>query len=140
MGLQKHMREMTAVRDAPIVVIMGATNRPEDIDAAVLRRFQFRIEVPLPNARAHADARAPPGLPSRVVRRALGRHGVLGRARGRALTSVPRAASSCSSAARAAMLCSRARNPRFYFVHASTKPRFLTKKEASKSGISCSAL
>ncbi len=28
----------------------------------------------------------------------------------------------------------RARNPRFYFVHAGTKPRFLTKKGASKIG------
>ena len=38
--------------DAPVVVLMGATNRPEDIDAAVLRRFPLRVEVPLPNARA----------------------------------------------------------------------------------------
>jgi hypothetical protein len=30
---------------------------------------------------------------------------------------------------------SRARNPRFYFVHAGTKPRFLTKKGHQKSGI-----
>jgi hypothetical protein len=33
---------------------------------------------------------------------------------------------------------SRARNPRFYFVHAGTKPRFLTKKGHPKSGIPCS--
>jgi hypothetical protein len=33
----------------------------------------------------------------------------------------------------------RARNPRFYFVHAGTKPRFLTKKRHQKSGIQCSA-
>ncbi len=32
----------------------------------------------------------------------------------------------------------RARNPRFYFVHVSTKPRFLTKKRHQKSGIPCS--
>jgi hypothetical protein len=33
----------------------------------------------------------------------------------------------------------RARNPRFYFVHASTKPRFLTKMRRQKSGIPCYA-
>jgi hypothetical protein len=33
----------------------------------------------------------------------------------------------------------RARNPRFYFVHAGTKPRFMTKKGHQKSGIPCSA-
>jgi hypothetical protein len=33
---------------------------------------------------------------------------------------------------------SRARNPRFYFVHVGTKPRFLTKKGPQKSGIPCS--
>ena len=38
--------------DAPVVVLMGATNRPEDIDAAVLRRFPLRVAVPPPNARA----------------------------------------------------------------------------------------
>ncbi len=32
----------------------------------------------------------------------------------------------------------RARNHRFYFVHAGTKPRFLTKKGHQKSGIPCS--
>ncbi len=32
----------------------------------------------------------------------------------------------------------RARNPRFYFVHAITKPRFLTKMRHQKSGIPCS--
>jgi hypothetical protein len=34
----------------------------------------------------------------------------------------------------------RARNPRFYFVHASTKPRFLTKMGHPKSGIPCSGI
>jgi hypothetical protein len=33
---------------------------------------------------------------------------------------------------------SRALNPRFYFVHAGTKPRFLTKMRHQKSGIPCS--
>jgi hypothetical protein len=33
----------------------------------------------------------------------------------------------------------RARNPRFYFVHTVTKPSFLTKKGREKSGIPCSA-
>ncbi len=32
------------------------------------------------------------------------------------------------------MLCSRARNPRFYVVHVSTKPRFRTKKRHQKIG------
>jgi hypothetical protein len=36
------------------------------------------------------------------------------------------------------MICIRARNPRFYFVHAGAKPRFLTKKGHQKSGIPCS--
>ncbi len=36
------------------------------------------------------------------------------------------------------IVMSRARNPRFYFVHAGTKPRFLTKKGHPKSGIPCS--
>ncbi len=31
----------------------------------------------------------------------------------------------------------RARNPRFYFVHADAKPRFLIKKGHQKSGIPC---
>jgi hypothetical protein len=34
----------------------------------------------------------------------------------------------------------RSRNPRFYFVHAGTKPRSLTKKGHEKSGIPCSVL
>ena len=34
----------------------------------------------------------------------------------------------------------RARNPRFYFVHAGTKPRFLTQNGHQKSGIPCSVL
>ncbi len=38
--------------DSAVVVLMGATNRPEDIDSAVLRRFPLRVEVPMPNARA----------------------------------------------------------------------------------------
>jgi SpoVK/Ycf46/Vps4 family AAA+-type ATPase len=32
----------------PVVVIMGATNRPYDIDSAALRRMPKRIYVPLP--------------------------------------------------------------------------------------------
>ncbi len=37
-------------------------------------------------------------------------------------------------------VCIRARNPRFYFVHAGTKPRFLTINGHQESGIPCSGL
>ncbi len=36
--------------------------------------------------------------------------------------------------ARVADVCTRARNPRFYFVHAGTKPRFLTKNGHQNRG------
>uniref|UniRef100_A0A5K4F1N5 AAA domain-containing protein n=1 Tax=Schistosoma mansoni TaxID=6183 RepID=A0A5K4F1N5_SCHMA len=32
------------------IVIVGATNRPGDLDQAILRRLSFKINVPLPNA------------------------------------------------------------------------------------------
>jgi hypothetical protein len=36
------------------------------------------------------------------------------------------------------IVASRARNPRFYFVHVGTKPGFRTKNGHQKSGIPCS--
>jgi SpoVK/Ycf46/Vps4 family AAA+-type ATPase len=38
------------------VVVMAATNRPGDLDAAVLRRLSLRIHVPMPTARARCRA------------------------------------------------------------------------------------
>ncbi|KAE8743218.1 hypothetical protein FOCC_FOCC011198 [Frankliniella occidentalis] len=42
----------TRSEDAQILVI-GATNRPADLDEAVRRRFQNKILIPLPDAQAH---------------------------------------------------------------------------------------
>jgi SpoVK/Ycf46/Vps4 family AAA+-type ATPase len=33
----------------PPVIVLGATNRPNDIDKSFLRRMPFIVEVPLPN-------------------------------------------------------------------------------------------
>lgn len=33
------------------VVIIGATNRPNDVDEAILRRLPYRIEVPKPGSK-----------------------------------------------------------------------------------------
>ncbi len=37
------------------VVIVGATNRPEELDEAVRRRFVKRIYIPLPDAESRAQ-------------------------------------------------------------------------------------
>lgn len=41
-------------KDAPILV-MGATNRPGDIDEAFMRRMPLQINVPLPNSKAREE-------------------------------------------------------------------------------------
>ncbi|MFH4984459.1 hypothetical protein AB6A40_011168 [Gnathostoma spinigerum] len=38
-----------------LVIVMGATNRPGDVDKAILRRMPARFHVSLPNHRARAE-------------------------------------------------------------------------------------
>lgn len=44
----------TAARPAQPVYVMAATNRPQDCDPALLRRFDRKIEVPPPDGAARA--------------------------------------------------------------------------------------
>lgn len=42
-GYQDHLQDRT--------IIVGATNRPQDLDPAILRRFESIVQVPLPSLR-----------------------------------------------------------------------------------------
>ena len=37
------------------ILIIGATNRPQELDEAVKRRFQKRLYIPLPNSDSRRD-------------------------------------------------------------------------------------
>jgi len=37
------------------ILIIGATNRPQELDEAVKRRFQKRLYIPLPNSEARRE-------------------------------------------------------------------------------------
>lgn len=65
---QSHDHEATAMMKAEFmslwdgftssdnaIIVMGATNRPNDVDRAILRRMPARFYVPLPDADARAD-------------------------------------------------------------------------------------
>jgi hypothetical protein len=64
-GRQSHDHEATAMMKAQFmslwdgfstsesdVIVMGATNRPEDVDKAILRRMPARFAVPVPVSRS----------------------------------------------------------------------------------------
>src|SRR5260221_13659298 len=40
--------------DTQAIFLVGATNRPDQVDAAILSRFAEQIEIPLPDERARA--------------------------------------------------------------------------------------
>ncbi|KAF1757907.1 hypothetical protein GCK72_014364 [Caenorhabditis remanei] len=65
---QSHDHESTAMMKAQFmtlwdgfassgdqVIVMGATNRPRDVDAAILRRMTARFQVPVPNAKQRSQ-------------------------------------------------------------------------------------
>lgn len=65
---QSHDHESTAMMKAQFmtlwdgfsssgdqIIVMGATNRPRDVDAAILRRMTARFQVPVPNAKQRSQ-------------------------------------------------------------------------------------
>ncbi len=51
------LTEMDGLQELKSVVVLGATNRPDEIDSALLRpgRFDKIIDIPMPNAEARVD-------------------------------------------------------------------------------------
>jgi katanin p60 ATPase-containing subunit A1 len=51
-GEQKEKKDSTESR---LVMVLGATNRPWDLDEALIRRFEKRIYIPLPNEKGREE-------------------------------------------------------------------------------------
>jgi len=47
--------QMSNLNERDGVIVIGATNRPHEIDAAMIRRFEKRIEFPLPSLETRRD-------------------------------------------------------------------------------------
>lgn len=47
--------EETKEKDNKMVIVLGATNRPWDLDEALIRRFEKRVYIPLPNEKGREE-------------------------------------------------------------------------------------